>query len=50
MIREERRLRVSENKVLRIIFRPKKGEVAKDWRKMHNEELRNFHSAPKSSG
>jgi hypothetical protein len=38
-LREEHRLRVFENRVLRRIFRPKRGEVTGDWRKLHNEEL-----------
>jgi hypothetical protein len=37
-LREERRLRVSENRVLRI-FGPKWDEVTGEWRKLHNEEL-----------
>jgi hypothetical protein len=39
-------LRVSENKVLRRIFRPKREEVAGGWRKLHNEELRNLCTSP----
>jgi len=35
-LREERRLRVCENKELRRIFGPKRGEVAREWRKLHN--------------
>ena len=38
-MREERRLRVFENRVLRRIFGPKRDEVAREWRKLHNEEL-----------
>jgi hypothetical protein len=38
-IREEHRLRVFENRVLRRIFGPKRDEVRGDWRKPHNEEL-----------
>ena len=38
-MREERRLRVFENRVLRRVFRPKRDEVAGEWRKLHNEEL-----------
>ena len=38
-MREERRLRVSENRVLRRIFGPKRDEVTGEWRKLHNEEL-----------
>jgi hypothetical protein len=37
-LREEHRLRVFENRVLRI-FGPKRNEVAGGWRKLHNEEL-----------
>jgi hypothetical protein len=37
-LREERRLRVFENRVLRRIFRPK-DEVTGEWRKLHNESL-----------
>jgi hypothetical protein len=38
-LREERRLRVFENRVLRRIFRPKRDEVTGEWTKLHNEEL-----------
>jgi hypothetical protein len=38
MLREEHRLRVFENKVLRRIFGPKRDEVTGEWRKLHNEE------------
>jgi hypothetical protein len=38
-LREERRLWVFENKVLRRIFRPKRDEITREWRKLHNEEL-----------
>ena len=38
-LREERRLRIFGNRVLRIIFRPKRDEVTGEWRKLHNEEL-----------
>ena len=37
--REERRLRVFENRVLRRVFGPKRDEVTGEWRKLHNEEL-----------
>jgi hypothetical protein len=36
-LREERRLRVFENRALRIIFEPKRDEVTGKWRKLHNE-------------
>jgi hypothetical protein len=38
-LREERRLRVFENRVLRRMFVPKRDEVTAKWRKLHNEEL-----------
>jgi hypothetical protein len=38
-LREEHRLRVNENGVLRRIFGPKREEVAGGWRRLHNEEL-----------
>jgi hypothetical protein len=38
-LREERRLRVFENRVLRRLFGPKRDEGAGEWRKLHNEEL-----------
>jgi len=41
--REERRLRVLENRVLRIIFGPKRDEVTGEWRKLHNEELNDLY-------
>jgi hypothetical protein len=45
-LREEHRLRVFENRVLRRIFRPKRDEVTGEWRKSHSEELHNLHSCP----
>ena len=44
-LKEERRLRVFENRVLRRIFGPKKDEVTGEWRKLHNEELNDLHSS-----
>jgi hypothetical protein len=44
-LREEHRLRVFENRVLRRIFGPKRDKVTGGWRKLHNEEL-NFCSSP----
>jgi hypothetical protein len=38
-LREDRRLRVFENRVLKRIFGPKRDEVIGEWRKLHNEEL-----------
>jgi hypothetical protein len=43
--REEGRLRVSVNRVLRKIFEPKRDEVTRGWRKLRNEELRNLYSS-----
>ena len=43
-LREERRLRVFENRVLRRVFGPKRDEVTEEWRKLHNEELRDLYS------
>jgi hypothetical protein len=37
---------VFENRVLRMIFGPKRNEVTGEWRKLHNEELRDLHSSP----
>jgi hypothetical protein len=45
-LREEHRLRVFENRVLRRIFGPKRDEVTGDWRKLPNEELHNLYSSP----
>ena len=45
-LRDERRLRVFENRVLRRIFGPKRDEVIGEWRKLHNEELNNLYSSP----
>jgi len=42
-LREERRLRVFENRVLRAIFGPKRDEVTAEWRKLHNEELNDLY-------
>jgi len=44
--REERRLRVFEIGLLRKIFGPKKNEVTREWRKLHNEELNDIYSSP----
>jgi hypothetical protein len=45
-LREECRLRVFENRVLRRIFGPKRDEVTGEWRKSHNEELNILYSSP----
>jgi hypothetical protein len=44
-LREEHRLRMFENRVLRRIFGPKRDEVTGDWRKLHNEELHGLYSS-----
>jgi len=44
-LREERRLRVFENRVLRRIFGTKRDEVTGEWRKLHNEELNSLNSS-----
>jgi hypothetical protein len=45
-LREERKLRVSENMVSRRIFGPKRDEVTGEWRRLHNEELNDLYSSP----
>ena len=46
ILREERRLRVLENTVLRRIFTPKKDEVPGEWRKLNNNELNDLYYSP----
>jgi hypothetical protein len=45
-LREECRLRVFENKVLRRIFGPKRDEETGEWRRLHNKELYALYSLP----
>jgi len=45
-LREERRLRVFENRVMRRVFVHRRDEVTGEWRKLHNEELRDLYSFP----
>jgi len=45
-LREERKLRVFENMVLRRIFGPKRDEVTGEWRRLHNEEINDLYSHP----
>jgi hypothetical protein len=44
-LREELRLMVSENRVLRRIFGPKRDELTLEWKKLRNEELNNLYSS-----
>jgi hypothetical protein len=46
ILREEHRLRVFENRVLRRLFWPKRDEVTGEWRKLHNEEINDLYSSP----
>jgi hypothetical protein len=46
LLREEHRLRVFKNRVLKRIFGLKRAEVTEGWRKLHNEELHNLYSSP----
>ena len=46
ILREERALRVFENRVLRRVFGPKREELTREWRKLINEELRDLYSLP----
>ena len=46
LMREERRLMEFENRMLRRIFGPKRGEVTGEWRKLHNEEINDLYSSP----
>jgi len=45
-LREERWLSVFENRVLRRIFGPRRDEVTREWRKLHNEELHDLYCLP----
>jgi hypothetical protein len=45
-LREERMLRVFENRVLRRVFGAKRDEVTGEWRKLHNDELMDLYSLP----
>jgi len=45
-LREERKLRVFENMVLRRIFGSRREEVTGEWRRLHNEELNDLYSSP----
>jgi hypothetical protein len=45
-LREERRLRVFENRVLKRVFGPIRDEVTRVWRKLHNEKLNDLYCSP----
>jgi hypothetical protein len=45
-LREEQKLRVFENRVLRRIFGPKTDEATGEWRRLHNEKLNDLYSSP----
>jgi len=45
-LREENKLRVFENMVLRRIFGPRREKVTGEWRRLHNEELNDLYSSP----
>jgi hypothetical protein len=45
-LREEHKLRVFENRVLRRIFGSERDEVTGEWRKLHNKELHELYSSP----
>jgi len=45
-LREERKVGVFENMVLRRIFGPRRDEVTGEWRRLHNEELNDLYSSP----
>jgi hypothetical protein len=45
-LREEHRIRVFDNRELRRIFGPRRDEVTREWRKLHNEEVNNLYSSP----
>jgi len=45
-MKDEHKLRVSENRVLRRIFGPKRDEVTREWRKLHKEGLYELYSSP----
>ena len=45
-LREKRRLRVFENRMLRRIFESKRDEITREWRKQHNKELNDLYCSP----
>jgi hypothetical protein len=49
ILSEKQRLRVFDNRVLRRIFGPKRGEETGEWRRLHNEELYALYSPNKNT-
>jgi len=49
-LREEKKLRVFENMVLRRIFGPRRDEVTWEWRRLHNEELNDLYCSQYCAG
>jgi len=47
-LREERKLRLFENRVLRRIFGPRREEVTEEWKSLHNEKLNDMYCLPNS--
>ena len=45
-LREDRKMRVFESMVFRRIFGPRRDEVTGEWRRLHNEELKDLYSSP----
>ena len=45
-LREESRLKLFENRVLRRIFGPKRDEITGEWRRLHNEEFNDLYCSP----
>ena len=45
-MREERKLRLYDNMVMRRIFGPRREQVKGEWRRLHNEELNDLYSSP----
>ena len=45
-LREERKLRVFENMVLKRIFGPRRDQVTEEWRRLHNEDLNDLYASP----
>ena len=45
-LREERRPRAFENRVLRRIFGAKKDDITAEWKQLHNEELNDLYCSP----